>query len=173
MYRSLISMQSTSPNGGSLSRAAADSVLRQRSPGNSRVGPKFTETRSTQVRRIKDSITLSAFQIFAFLFWSTAGAAQPAASSTGLTNIFAPESTPAKSIFHLSMFVLAITAIIFVVVFTLLVYSVLKLCGRTAYADREPALVYGSRQIELAWTSFLFLIVVLLVLSSVRVIYFV
>src|SRR5207249_6815598 len=127
----------------------------------------------TPMRSIKKSIKLIAFQTFAVLLSSTAtGAAEPAAS-TGLTNIFAAESTPAKSIFHLSMFVLAITAIIFVVVFTLLVYSVLKLCGRTAYADREPALVYGSRQIELAWTSFLFLIVVLLVLSSVRVIYFV
>ena len=100
---------------------------------------------------VNKSIKLSAFQIFGFLFWSsaTAGAAEPAAS-TGLTNIFAPESTPAESIFHLSMFVLAITAIIFVVVFTLLVYSVVKFRGRTEGADREPAQVYGSTQIELA-----------------------
>jgi len=125
----------------------------------------------TPMRRIKHSIKLIAFQTFAFLLWSTAtGAAEPAAS-TGLTNIFAPESTPAKSIFHLSMFVLAITAIIFVVVFTLLVYSVVKFRGRTADADREPAQVYGSTQIELAWTIIPILIVVVLFLATARVIH--
>jgi cytochrome c oxidase subunit II len=123
------------------------------------------------MRRVKNSITLSAFQIFAFLFWSTAGAAQSATSSTGLTNIFAPESTPAKSIFQLSMFVLAITAIIFVVVFTLLVYSVVKFRGRTTDVDREPAQVYGSTQIELAWTIIPILIVVVLFLATARVIH--
>src|SRR5215475_3306401 len=123
------------------------------------------------MRRIKHSIKLIAFQTFAFLLWSTAkGAAEPAAS-TGLTNIFAPESTPAKSIFHLSMFVLAITAIIFVVVFTLLVYSVVKFRGRTTNATREPAQVYGSTQIELAWTIIPVLIVVVLFLATARVIH--
>src|SRR5215510_7368816 len=115
---------------------------------------------------------MSTFQTFAFLFWSTATAraAEPAAS-TGLTNIFAPASTPAKSIFHLSMFVLAITAIIFVVVFTLLVYSVVKFRGRTADADREPAQVYGSTQIELAWTIIPCLIVIVLFIATARVIH--
>jgi cytochrome c oxidase subunit II len=68
-------------------------------------------------------------------------AVEPTAPSTGLTNIFAPESTPAKSIFHLSLFVLAITGIIFVVVFTLLVYSVVKFRATAVNADREPAQV--------------------------------
>jgi len=72
------------------------------------------------MQRIRHSIKLIAFQTFAFLLWSTvAGAAEPA-TSTRLTSIFAPESTPATSIFHLSMFVLTIAAVIFVVVFTLL-----------------------------------------------------
>src|SRR5215471_4478741 len=89
----------------------------------------------TPMRRIKHSTKLRGFHAFAFAFafaftfafWSTATtvAAEPAAS-TGLTNIFAPESTPAKLILHFSMFVLAITGIIFIVVFTLLVYSVVK-----------------------------------------------
>src|SRR5262245_21257633 len=115
---------------------------------------------------------LSTFQTFAFLFWSTAtaGAAEPAAS-TGLLNIFAPESTPAKSIFHLSMFVLAITGIIFVVVFTLLVYSVVKFRGTTADVNREPAQVYGSNQIELAWTIIPILIAVVLFIATARVIH--
>src|SRR5689334_9346621 len=121
---------------------------------------------------MRNSMIVSAFQAFAFVFWSTAtaGAAEPAAS-TGLTNIFAPESTPARSIFDLSMFVLAITAIIFVIVFTLLVYSIVKFRGRTADADREPAQVYGSTQIELAWTIIPILIVLVLFMATARVIH--
>src|SRR6202790_1725476 len=38
------------------------------------------------------------------------------------TNIFAPASTPAQSIFDLSRFVLMVTGAIFVVVFSLLAY---------------------------------------------------
>src|SRR6202451_3570131 len=68
------------------------------------------------------------------------------------TNIFAPVSTPAKSIFGLSMFVLAVTAAIFVVVFTLLAYSVVKFRKRADDDGREPPQVYGSNQGEIAWT---------------------
>jgi cytochrome c oxidase subunit II len=93
------------------------------------------------------------------------------ASSTTLTNIFAPESTPAKSILDLSIFVLTITGIIFVVVFTLLVYSIVKFRATKATAAREPAQVYGSTQIELAWTIIPVLIVVVLFLASARVIH--
>src|SRR5262245_25640819 len=123
------------------------------------------------MRRIKSSLKLMAFQIFAFLLWSTAaGAAEPAGSTT-ITSIFAPESTPATSIFRLSMFVLSITAIIFVVVVTLLVYSVVKFRGTTADLDREPAQVYGSTQIEMAWTIIPILIVVVLFIATARVIH--
>ncbi|MCU1287234.1 MAG: cytochrome c oxidase, subunit [Acidobacteriales bacterium] len=98
-------------------------------------------------------------------------AAECAAQSTGFTNIFAPATTPAKSIFHLSVFVLTITAVIFVVVFTLLVYSVVKFRGTATGADREPPQVYGSTQIELAWTIIPVLIVVVLFLATARVIH--
>ena len=87
------------------------------------------------------------------------------------TNIFAPASTPASSIAHLSMFVLAITGIIFAVVFVLLVYAIVKFRGRAADAGREPAQVYGSTQIELAWTIIPILIVVVLFLATARVIH--
>src|SRR5246127_937067 len=106
----------------------------------------------------------------ALLLCSAASAAAHS-PSTGLTNIFSPESTPAKSIFDLSMFVLAVTGIIFAVVFTLLVYSVVKFRGNPADAGREPAQVYGSTQIELAWTIIPVLIVVVLVLATARVIH--
>ena len=102
--------------------------------------------------------------------WSASVAAAYSAS-TGLTNIFAPESTPAKSIFDLSIFVLAITGIIFAVVFTLLVYAIMKFRATPANAGREPAQVYGSTQIELAWTIIPILIVVVLFLATARVIH--
>ena len=87
------------------------------------------------------------------------------------TNIFSPQSTQAKSIFHLSIFVLAITGIIFAVVFTLLVYSISKFRARSAHGDTEPAQVYGSTQIELAWTIIPILIVVVLFMATARAIH--
>src|SRR5271168_3026053 len=88
-----------------------------------------------------------------------------------IPNIFAPLSTPAHSIDHLSRFVLTITALIFIVVFTLLTYATLKFRGRSADAAREPAQVYRSTQIELAWTVSPILIVVVHVLATARVIH--
>jgi hypothetical protein len=41
-------------------------------------------------------------------------------------NIFKPESTPADSIFHLSLLVLAITGVVFLLVFSLIVYAIVK-----------------------------------------------
>lgn len=86
-------------------------------------------------------------------------------------NIFAPRSTPAESIRHLSYFVLSITGVIFLIVFSLLGYVVVKFRSRAADAGREPAQVYGSAQIELAWTIIPILIVVVLFLVTARVIH--
>jgi cytochrome c oxidase subunit 2 len=100
-----------------------------------------------------------------------AAAAATPDSPLSSTNIFAPASTPAKTIFGLSLFVLTITAVIFVVVAGLLVYSAVKFRGRAADAGREPAQVYGSTQIELAWTVIPVLIVAVLFLATARVIH--
>ena len=86
------------------------------------------------------------------------------------TNIFKPVSTPAKSIFGLSMFVLVITGVIFVVVGSLLTYAVVKFRKRKDDDNREPAQVYGSNQVEIAWTVIPVLIVVVLFLATARVI---
>jgi len=104
-----------------------------------------------------------------FLF-CLGGAAAADPASTG-TNIFAPQSTPAKSIFNLSLFVLSITGIIFAVVCALLVYAILKFRARSASASSEPAQVYGSTQIELAWTIIPCLIVVVLFMATARVLH--
>jgi len=88
-----------------------------------------------------------------------------------LTNIFAPASTPAQSIVDLSVFVLVITAVIFIVVAALLAYAIVKFRATAANADREPAQVYGSTQIELAWTIIPVLVVVVLFTATARVIH--
>jgi cytochrome c oxidase subunit 2 len=93
-----------------------------------------------------------------------------AVPSLSPTNIFAPASTPAQSIFDLSLFVLEVTAAVFVVVFTLLAYAVVKFRKRKTADAREPAQVYGSSQLELAWTVVPVLIVVVLFLAAARVI---
>jgi cytochrome c oxidase subunit 2 len=94
--------------------------------------------------------------------------AQPAGASMSPTNIFAPVSTPAQSIFDLSRFVLLVTSAIFLVVFSLLAYAIVKF--RKKSDGREPAQVYGSTQVELAWTVIPTLIVVVLFLAAARVI---
>jgi cytochrome c oxidase subunit 2 len=86
-------------------------------------------------------------------------------------NIFDPHSTPADSIRHLSFFVLSVTGLIFLVVFSLLSYVVVKFRNQAADSEREPAQVYGSTQIELAWTIIPILIVVVLFLATARVIH--
>jgi cytochrome c oxidase subunit II len=86
-------------------------------------------------------------------------------------SIFEPHSTPAESIYTLSHFVLAITGAIFLVVFSLLTYAVVKFRNRASDDQREPAQVYGSNQIELAWTVIPILIVVVLFLATARVIH--
>ncbi|HKN36860.1 MAG TPA: cytochrome c oxidase subunit II [Terriglobales bacterium] len=109
--------------------------------------------------------------LFAFLSAASVTASAPGDSSESSTNIFTPASTPAKSIADLSVFVLAITGIIFGVVFTLLIYAIIKFRRRGTDAGSEPAQVYGSTQIELAWTIIPILIVVVLYLATARVIH--
>ena len=87
------------------------------------------------------------------------------------TNIFSPVSTPAHEIYHLSLFVLAICAAIFVVVFSLIVYAVVKYRLRPLDDGREPPQIYGSNQVEIAWTVIPILIVVVLFLAAARVIH--
>jgi cytochrome c oxidase subunit 2 len=87
------------------------------------------------------------------------------------TTIFTPVTTPARWVFDLSLLVGAICAGIFVVVFGLLVYSVVKFRKPRQDDGFEPAQVYGSKQIELAWTIIPVLIVLVLFLASARVIY--
>src|SRR4051795_2028928 len=86
------------------------------------------------------------------------------------TNIFTPASTPADSIFGLSIFVLLNVAAIFVIVFALLTYVVVRFRSGRSEDPKEPVQVYGSTQVEVAWTVIPVLIVLALFLAAARVI---
>jgi cytochrome c oxidase subunit II len=83
----------------------------------------------------------------------------------------APASTPAHQIFDLSVFVVAITGGIFLVVGGLLAFALYRFRARKTDPLGEPAQIYGSTQIELAWTVIPVLIVVVLFLTTARIIF--
>jgi cytochrome c oxidase subunit II len=86
-------------------------------------------------------------------------------------SIFAPASTPASQIYALSFFVLSITGGIFVVVGGLLIYAIFRFRSRGEDDLEEPPQIYGSTQVELAWTVIPVLIVVVLFLTTARIIF--
>lgn len=90
---------------------------------------------------------------------------------TSSTNIFSPQSLPAREIFRLSMFTLGVTGTIFATVSGLLIYVIVRYRHRPGDDEREPPQIYGSNQIELSWTVIPVLIVVVLFLTTARVIY--
>jgi cytochrome c oxidase subunit 2 len=93
-------------------------------------------------------------------------------SAQGTTpSTLAPASTPAHQIFNLSIFVIALTGGIFLVVGGLLVIALFRFRARKNDPLSEPAQIYGSTQIELAWTVIPVLIVVVLFLTTARIIF--
>ena len=128
-------------------------------------------THDESTRSIAPTIPASVRRALVILFgFAVTTLAQPAQPFLSPTNIFSPASTPARSIFDLSMFVLGVTLAIFLVVFSLLAYVILKFRKKSWHDGREPAQVYGSTQLELAWTVIPILIVVVLFLATARVI---
>jgi cytochrome c oxidase subunit 2 len=87
------------------------------------------------------------------------------------TTLFSPVSTPAHEIYHLSLFVLSVCLAIFLTVFSLIAYAAVKYRRRPTDDDAEPPQIYGSNQVELAWTVIPIMIVVVLFLASARVIH--
>jgi len=105
--------------------------------------------------------------VFAFLAWQAAFAEGPQPTPS----IFAPTSTPAHLIYDLSLFVLTITGAIFVTVAGLLAFVIFRYRQRGEDDTSEPAQIYGSTQVELAWTVIPVLIVVVLFLTTARMIF--
>ncbi|HZV06598.1 MAG TPA: cytochrome c oxidase subunit II [Gemmataceae bacterium] len=101
---------------------------------------------------------------------AAAARANSAGEPLSPTNIFAPASTPADTISGLSLLVLTITGAMFVIVLCLLLWAVVKFREKAGAGPGEPAQVYGSTQVELAWTVIPVLIVTILLLATARAI---
>jgi len=125
--------------------------------------------RKPAIRRCAQAFTRATSLLSAALLCAQSSFAFVQASP--VPNIFKPASTPADAVHRLSLFVLAITGLIFVIVGGLLVYAVVKFRRRGDEDGPEPAPVYGSNQMELAWTVVPCLIVLVLFLATARVIY--
>ena len=87
-----------------------------------------------------------------------------------VTNIFKPLSTPAESVYQAALLTLAVCAVIFLIVGGLLTYTTIRFRRRAADDGLEPPQIYGSNQIELAWTVLPVLIVFVLILVTARTI---
>jgi cytochrome c oxidase subunit 2 len=91
-------------------------------------------------------------------------------AATPSTSTFSHISTPAGEVNDLSLFVLTISAGIFLGVSALLVYALFRFRARPGDTT-EPPQVFGSVQIELAWTIIPILIIVMLFLGTARVLF--
>jgi cytochrome c oxidase subunit 2 len=95
----------------------------------------------------------------------------PALPEHRIADIFKPMATPATAEKNIALLTLGITALIFVVVAGLILYTIFKFRRRGNDLDREePPQIYGSNQIEVAWTVIPILIVFVLIGVSARVI---
>lgn len=88
-----------------------------------------------------------------------------------ITNIFEPLASPAAAEKNIALFTLAITGAIFLIVGGLIAFTIWRFRSRPGDdTNQEPAQVYGSNQIEVAWTVIPILIVFVLIGVSARVI---
>src|ERR1043166_832612 len=83
-------------------------------------------------------------------------------------NIFHPQATPAESTYRISILMLAICGAIFFIVGGLLAFTIIRYRRRKQDDSSEPAQVYGSNRIEIAWTVIPVLIVVVLTMATAR-----
>ncbi len=89
---------------------------------------------------------------------------------SAVPNMFAPTSTPAHQEFIMAMFALAVTGGIGIVVGGAWIYVVWKFRSHDS-GEVEPPQIYGSPQVELAWTIVPTVLVVVLFLTTARMIF--
>jgi cytochrome c oxidase subunit 2 len=90
------------------------------------------------------------------------------AQALSSTTLFHPSAAPADAILDYGFFVMAIVAAIGLLVGGLIFYTVVRFRQRPGDDLREPPQIYGSNQLELAWTLVPVLIVVILGLVTAR-----
>ena len=97
------------------------------------------------------------------------GAAEPGGQGVVQEpSMYSAVSTPANIIAEYSLLVIGICGVIFVVVAGLLALTIVRFRARPNDDRREPPQIYGSNQIELAWTVVPILIVIILGLVTAR-----
>jgi cytochrome c oxidase subunit 2 len=87
------------------------------------------------------------------------------------TSVFSSLSTPAHTITRLGYFVLAITGAIALVLYSLLIYAIIRYRTRPSEEHVEPPQVFGSTEIELSWTIIPVLIIIVLFLTTAGAIF--
>lgn len=103
----------------------------------------------------------------AALFALAASAVAQEDKARWVSNIFDPLSTPSHKIHEVAFLAIGICAGIFVIVSGLLAYAIIKFKKKEGDI-LEPPQIYGSTQIELAWTVIPILIVFVLILVTAR-----
>ena len=93
-------------------------------------------------------------------------AAAQAESASETPWFFSPVAEPAGAILDFGLLITLICAGIFFTVSTALVYTLIRYRERPGDEGHEPAQVYGSEQLELAWTITPVLIVIVLSLIT-------
>ncbi|HYA18845.1 MAG TPA: cytochrome c oxidase subunit II [Bryobacteraceae bacterium] len=83
--------------------------------------------------------------------------------------MFDPLATPAQLVSNVSILTLVVCGGIFLVVASLLAYAVIRFRRRPSDDSSEPAQIYGSNQIEIAWTVIPILIVFVLSMATARI----
>jgi cytochrome c oxidase subunit 2 len=95
----------------------------------------------------------------------------PGTPKRRVTNIFKPLASLAEADKNIALLALAITGAIFLTVAAVIVYTIYRFRRRPSHdVSQEPLQVYGSNQIELAWTVIPILIACVLIGVTARVI---
>lgn len=82
--------------------------------------------------------------------------------------MFAPRSAPAQQILDITWLVIGIVGALGIIVLTMIFFSIIRYRHREGDDESEPAQIYGSSPIELAWTVLPTLIVFVLFMVSAR-----
>ncbi len=108
--------------------------------------------------------------MWSILLGRSAGAAEPPIRFDQVSSMFEPVSLPAEKVYDLVGLVVPICAAIFLVVAGMLAYVIVRYRARPGDEKREPPQVYGSNNLEAAWTIVPVLIVIVLFLATARTI---
>jgi len=82
--------------------------------------------------------------------------------------MFAPRSVPARQILDITWLIIGICGALGAIVLALIIFSIIRYRHRDDDDDAEPAQIYGSNPIELAWTVLPTIIVFVLFMVTAR-----